>query len=403
MGRKKQQPGRIGDYWLSQQKGSPYWYRTWFDAGTRQTRRQSLGVEDFDRAHELLAQWVTFNVLMHRAEPQRVKLADVFTRYYQEHAVEKASAVSIRRHLFLALELVDGDPFVSDFGTLPQERLIAALRKRDYAPGAVKRIMTSVKAAVLWAWKREIITSHPPFVSVEDGEPRERVLSIAEMAALWDAAEQSHLQAFIMGLICTMARPSAVLDLTVFQCDLDRGIIDMNPPGKERTKKRRPVVPMASALRPWIQAADGHLVTYRGKSVEKLNAAWRTAREAAGLSDDVVPYSIRHTMATELRARGVPELEIAGILGHHMPNFRTTGRYAKYAPNYLGAARQAIDEIITEIGRAATRPTFPDIETVRGSCVLTNSNAGLQTLGRIGAGEGIRTLDPNLGKVVLYP
>ena len=28
---------------------------------------------------------------------------------------------------------------------------------------------------------------------------------------------------------------------------------------------------------------------------------------------------------------------------------------------------------------------------------------GLQSLENFGAGEGIRTLDPNLGKVVLYP
>ena len=27
----------------------------------------------------------------------------------------------------------------------------------------------------------------------------------------------------------------------------------------------------------------------------------------------------------------------------------------------------------------------------------------LKRFGKIGAGEGIRTLDPNLGKVVLYP
>ena len=29
--------------------------------------------------------------------------------------------------------------------------------------------------------------------------------------------------------------------------------------------------------------------------------------------------------------------------------------------------------------------------------------AQMNLLGEIGAGEGIRTLDPNLGKVVLYP
>jgi hypothetical protein len=39
--------------------------------------------------------------------------------------------------------------------------------------------------------------------------------------------------------------------------------------------------------------------------------------------------------------------------------------------------------------------TMPDPEQ--------GSMAGIDRLGEIGAGEGIRTLDPNLGKVVLYP
>ena len=119
-----------------------------------------------------------------------------------------------------------------------------------------------------------------------------------------------------------------------------------------------------------------------------------------------MPYTIRHTIATELRAHGVPELELAGLLGHAMPNFRTTGRYAKYAPTHLSAARAAIDELATEIGRAASRPIHPTTDVsenrVRVSCVLvTKPTAGKPLIS--GAGEGIRTLDPNLGKVVLYP
>lgn len=45
------------------------------------------------------------------------------------------------------------------------------------------------------------------------------------------------------------------------------------------------------------------------------------------------PGSTRHR-AAEPRARGVPELELAGLLAHAMPDFKTTGRYAKYAPNH---------------------------------------------------------------------
>src|SRR5262249_55663548 len=146
----------------------------------------------------------------------------------------------------------------------------------------------------------------------------------------------------------------------------------------------------------WIEAAHGHLVSYRGKPVRKINSVWRATRNAAGLDADFVPYSIRHTMASELRARGVPELEIAGVLGHVMPNVKTTGRYAKYARDYLGKARGAIDEIINDIGRAATRPISP-INLVRANCVLPSEVFGPETRCSTGAGEGIRTLDPNLG------
>src|SRR5688572_29703751 len=89
------------------------------------------------------------------------------------------------------------------------------------------------------------------------------VLSIEEMARLWDAIDQPHLHAFLIGMISTVARPAAVLQLTRFQCDLHRNVIDLNPAGRARTKKRRPVVPMASALRPWIECGSDHLVSYR--------------------------------------------------------------------------------------------------------------------------------------------
>ena len=100
-----------------------------------------------------------------------------------------------------------------------------------------------------------------------------------------------------------------------------------------------------------------------------MNGSWRDARATAGLGPDVVPYTIHHTIATELGSRGVPEMELAGLLGHAMPNFRTTGRYAKYAPTHLSAGRAAIDDFVGEIGREATRSIHIQ-SNVRVSCVL---------------------------------
>jgi hypothetical protein len=238
------------------------------------------------------------------------------------------------------------------------------------------------------------------------GQPAARARAVDRRAgSLWDAAKTDYARAFLLLLTGTAARPKAVLELTRFQCDIERRLINLNPPGRTQTKKRRPVVPMCDALAAWIATAPaGPLVQYRGKPVLKLNATWRAMRQRAELGPDVVPYSVRHTIATEMRARGVLELEIAGFLGHSMPNFRTTGRYAKYAPDYLGKAASAVQEVLNEIGRVAARPiSISETQALRASDVRVPESRNRLSHCIPGAGEGIRTPDPNLGKVVGYP
>jgi hypothetical protein len=67
-------------------------------------------------------------------------------------------------------------------------------------------------------------------------------------------------------------------------------------------------------------------------------------RSALGLPANIVPKTIRHTIATELRAMGVPQSDVEGLLGHQMSN-RTTAVYAKYAPDRLAAAKQGLTVI----------------------------------------------------------
>jgi integrase len=156
-------------------------------------------------------------------------------------------------------------------------------------------------AAINWAWKNGEIERQIPIVLPPDGAGRERIMTIQEMARLWDVDMPSHLRMFLALIIGTASRPEALLELTREQCDLQHGVIDLNPPGRPRTKKRRPRVPMPAFLRPWIETVpSGHLVTYKSKPILKINGAWRAAREAAGLSPEIMPYTVRHTMATEL-------------------------------------------------------------------------------------------------------
>ena len=93
------------------------------------------------------------------------------------------------------------------------------------------------------------------------------------------------------------------------------------------------------------------------------------------------------------------QTELATTLGHYMPQSRTTGRYIHYAPDYLACTRRELDAIASDIGRLASKPMTP--EALRASSVsplLWPCNENMpKSLRKLGAGEGIRTLDPNLG------
>ncbi len=399
----KDQPGRIGDYWLSRRPNSGQWCRTWFDPATRQTRRASLGTDDLDAAKIALAQWFTLNVTLRQQHPRDVPLASVFARYFQHHGKDVRSAGINRRNLYLMLTALPEGITVGDL-TLESQQRVSAVLHGTHAPGTVKRCFAIARAAVNWAWKNGELDRPVPFLSVAEGAGRERILSIEELARLWSTDMPGHVRVYLAILIGTAARPEAVLELNRFQCDLDRGTINLNPPGRVQTKKRRPHLPMALWLRPWIEAAEGPLVAYRGKPVRKIAGAFQSLRDAAGFGRDVTSYTIRHTIATEMAARGVPELEIAAIMGHRMPNSRTTGRYLHVAPERFASARKALDDIANAIGRAGTRTM--EVINLRAISVLVANQSGGNPADKpltFGAGEGIRTLDPNLGKVVLYP
>ncbi len=397
------QPGRIGDYWLSRRPNSAQWCRTWFDAAARQTRRASLGTDDFDAARIALAQWVTLNVSLRQQHPRDVPLATVFARYYQQHGAATRSAGINRRNLYLMLTALPEGMTVGEL-TLDQQHRASAKMHETHGAGTVKRCFAIAKAAVNWAWKNGELDRPIPFLTIREGAGRERVLSIEELARLWSTDMPDHVRVFLALMIGTGARPEAVLELTRFQCDLERGVINLNPPNRIQTKKRRPIVPMASWLRPWIEAAEGPLVAYKGRAVGKIAGAFQTLRDSAGFGPDVTSYTIRHTVGTELMARGVPELEIAAIMGHRMPNSRTTGRYLHVAPERFASAKKALEDIGNEIGRAGTLPI--SIVSLRAISVSVAYQSGGNPAAKplfTGAGEGIRTLDPNLGKVVLYP
>ena len=422
--------GQIGGYWLSRRRNSAAWCRTWFDPSTRQTCRASLGTADLDEAKLALAAWITANAKPERTQPQDAPLETYLVRYLEHHAKYLPSAEPTRFGLIKWSEFFAG-ALVSEVTPQRQREFVASLRGKGFSDGYIRRILSVGQAALNRAYREGEITAVPQILLslAPEAEARERLLTIDEARALFAGANEPHQFLYLMLAFATAARPAAILELTTFQVDSEARLIRLNPAGRAQNKKRRPTLPVCDALLPWLRGLPaGPVVQYRGKALSgpkmifrhltarvsrrirrEAAAAARTLRcasrrtEAWGVIEDgrrraaaiieVTAYTIRHTVAAEMRKRGVPVWEVAGFLGHSS-GYKTTERYAKFGPDHLAEAVRAIDGYFADLGLAAVSQRAT--RAVRVSSVLVPPAIGSQTLEIMVGATGIEPVTPTM-------
>jgi integrase len=392
----EQRLGQIGRFWLSKKPGRSgehdAWCRTWYDDRKRQTCRVSIGTTDFQEATSRLATWVVTNERTQNARAADVLIEAVLLNYWNDHAQNLASSKTERLNLSYWQEFWEGCT-VADLTPQRQKEFRDYLASRGTGPSGIDRILSTGRSALNRASKNQEIDSVPFIFSVQtqddrrSREPKGKPLTPSEMAAFLDAACSRHVLLFSLLAICTLARPGAILDCTSKQYDPEHKLLDLNPPGRRQNKKFRPVILATPTLRPWLdlKVHDGeHYVTYRRRPIHCILKAFRITRDAAGLPKGVTPYSFRHGMARELRKRDVPTEQISLLLGH-LPkgSAATTAIYAPYSPLYMREAIQAIEDVLTEIGRHMKRTQINSPATLMQGAEDTFSG----TANRKGIGE----------------
>lgn len=79
------------------------------------------------------------------------------------------------------------------------------------------------------------------------------VPSMAEMAVFIDAVETPHLKHWVILALNTWARPEAIADFDpTTQYERTIGALNLNPPGRIQTNKRRPLLPVTRGLADWL-------------------------------------------------------------------------------------------------------------------------------------------------------
>lgn len=366
---------RLGDFWLSKRPGRPQWHITWFDRATRQTRRLNTRTDDHQVANRLLAEHYIRFVDLENEEPSEISLQVILDRYYREHAVHVASAEQAK-YAIQALHPHVRDLAVADFNKATQQRVFDRLVEEGKSRSYVSRIFSVVKAAVRRAHGQGELSSVPPFIPLPKAKSRDRILSVPEAAALLLAARSRAMSLYLILAFTTGARPGAILELSSKQIDLNRSLINFNPPGREQNNKRRPTLPTRGVLANVLASiGSGLVVSVNGTGYTR--DGWRstfnrTARRAS--LQGVTAYTIRHTVATELHRRGVPPAEVSAYLGHSAVSaWGITGRYLHFQPDYLHNAAMAADAHLVEVIKEAHRQIAlgkTPITSIEGSDVL---------------------------------
>jgi integrase len=225
------------------------------------------------------------------------------------------------------------------------EPMCRAYRKtRRVADATARYELLQVSTALKWGRREGHITAVAPAWLPPTPERETRHLSRDEFARFYDAVKAEHAKVYVMLGLHTMARPSAILDLTWNRVDFMRRLIDFRPPGRTQTAKRRTIVPIGDDLLAVLQKAyEGRTCEYvierGGQKVGNIKKAFQAASERSTVR--ATPYTLRHTGAVWAAEAGVPMAQLAQFMGHD--DDRTTQKhYARFSPDYLRNVADAI-------------------------------------------------------------
>ena len=234
-------------------------------------------------------------------------------------------------------------------------RLIDGQMCRDYAeqrragPSTTRYELLQLSTAIGWGRKARHTAARPDIWLPAVAERKVRHLTHAQFERFFAQVKAPHARLYVLLGLYTMARPSAILDLTWDRVDFERGLIDLNPPGRKQTAKRRPVVKMNAELRAALVEAYearqcAHVVERGAKRVASVKKAFRAASERSGIH--VTPYTLRHTGAVWAAEQGIGMAALAQYMGHD-DDSTTQKHYARFSPDYLASVAEAVQRRLT--------------------------------------------------------
>jgi integrase len=261
-----------------------------------------------------------------REEAQR--RADTFAAAFEAYASERLARLRTGARVQSAIERY----------AMPKwgQRPISGLRRADVkdlirnvhkdAPIAANRLLSYLKTFFAWAAEEELVEASPAAVvkPLADEVKRDRVLSDAEIRAVWEAC--GDLGAFgraFRFMLVTGQRRSEVGGMTWVEIDRDKRLWTLP---KERAKAgRKHEIPLSGLAMSILDDCPelNQYVFSTGRSTTSGAASpvsgWSKAKAALDKKTDVVDWhmhDLRRTCATNLAKLGTDRIVISKLLNH---------------------------------------------------------------------------------------
>ena len=409
-----------GDFWLDhlsgKGEGSPF-YIFWYDDSAQRIQRRSTGQGDIRLAKDTLDEHYRAVHQPTTDEKAVYTVHDAMVDYWQEHGSKQTSEQAIRARLklvrrFLDAEIAAGrlrepvlpsrldDVLMNRFREWATKSDGIVTRSRNAETGewvettrvraasTVEESIIQLKAALNHNARRMAEVPRLKHKTRNEVTPKRKyLLSLDQMAEMLDytatggdGRTAAHvvrlvpLRRYLIGGICTLARPDAIMDMSVLrersQWQHNLRTFDLNPEGRIQTRKYRATLPVVDLLDAWLRETDDRLVCQESVRTDEdgewilqtpvvsVKKAWTAMRPIFGIPGGYGTKLLRSSVSSLLRQRRVDKDELAVAMGHE-PIDSTTAIYAKLDPldpEYLATVRQALEDLTAEIAKKAGMP-----------------------------------------------
>ncbi|MBQ7263082.1 MAG: site-specific integrase [Synergistaceae bacterium] len=303
---------------------------------------------------------------------ERLTLGDFIDGTYGPWAVEHrrsgGATVALLRSAFVSLL----DRPLDAISVQDIEAWRTAARKRGLKPSSINRDVKALTAALNWAYKRDILASHPLERLErlqEDADPRVRYLSDDERARLFAALDEreaeiraaqgrpddggfaDHLKPMVILSLNTGIRRGSLTALR--WSDIQDGMLTVRAVTSKSGRTIR--IPLNAAARDALERwriqtggrGDGLVFPSPrdGERIATMRGVWVALLRRAGIRD-FRWHDMRHDFASRLVMAGVDLNTVRELLGH--AGMGMTIRYAHLAPEAKLRAVETLDAQKTE-------------------------------------------------------